>query len=350
MKKGIIKNFLLVSGVAVLTVGMLTGCGKKNDETKTYDKENIAVNTNQTVVENKKDLNKLIKDEIESKKFLSENGIKEAGIETFNYRVVENGENPIYIVSVEYLADGQPVHGKIFQVYYANEKVNFDVIEDHKYMSHKVEFASNMGILRLSAVYRESTRQGYYQLNNGKFYRITDDVEPTEYKFVELDATDIEYNKAASNKTNEKKSSNADTDNNKYKFENLKSKEYVGEVSTTDSNAENPSFATTTYDVSFSESGVCKIVGKVQYKAKNATITINEIEVTSEEAAAGTSYVKFNFKGESDGGAKYTGTGYIGYSNVTVKETIKLELNFNEDVFNGVNCSVNGGVKLELKN
>ncbi|MBR2743833.1 MAG: hypothetical protein IKE01_00855 [Clostridia bacterium] len=38
--KSIIKNILLVGGVTVLTVGMLTGCGKKNDGTKTYDKEN----------------------------------------------------------------------------------------------------------------------------------------------------------------------------------------------------------------------------------------------------------------------------------------------------------------------
>ena len=41
--KNLIKSILLVGGVAIATVALLAGCGKKKEETKTYDKENEVV-------------------------------------------------------------------------------------------------------------------------------------------------------------------------------------------------------------------------------------------------------------------------------------------------------------------
>lgn len=53
MKKNFIKKFVLVGGILVATVGLLTGCGKKKEETKTYDKENETVVSNKEIATNK---------------------------------------------------------------------------------------------------------------------------------------------------------------------------------------------------------------------------------------------------------------------------------------------------------
>ena len=41
--KNLIKGILLVGGVAIATVALLAGCGKKKEETKTYEKENEVI-------------------------------------------------------------------------------------------------------------------------------------------------------------------------------------------------------------------------------------------------------------------------------------------------------------------
>ncbi len=198
MKKGvkilIILLFLIIIGLVSYIVVDKLVLSKDNDDSKEKSSSSSEVKENER--ENK-NVGDIILAEINKKEFLAANGIKEESVDFINYCIVETKENPIYIVSVSYQAEGEAGHGNIFQAVYKDGKVIFDKIEDHKYLSDVIAYDSNKEILKLEATYHDRTRRNYYKLSNGKFEGIDLAVadESKAYDFKELKATNIETTK-----------------------------------------------------------------------------------------------------------------------------------------------------------
>ena len=202
MKKGvkilIILLFLIIIGLVSYIVVDKLVLSKDNDDSKEKSSSSSEVKENER--ENK-NVGDIILAEINKKEFLAANGIKEESVDFINYCIVETKENPIYIVSVSYQAEGEAGHGNIFQAVYKDGKVIFDKIEDHKYLSDVIAYDSNKEILKLEATYHDGTRRNYYKLSNGKFEGIDLAVadESKEYDFKELKATKLETTKKKNN-------------------------------------------------------------------------------------------------------------------------------------------------------
>lgn len=305
--KNLIKNVAILGGILAIATILLTGCGKKKDETKTYDKENeVVVTKNENVTESQST--------VYSKSDFVGEWFDEDATELF---INEDGT-----FSADHLTASSTVFG-IYEI--KDNTIEFTCKKNDstygKKWTGKISKSEN-GILTMNAnLYDESNVLKKKSTNK-----------------------DNENNTAVSNN-----SSQSNNSTSTYKFEKLKSKKYLGQVSTVDSNTENPSFATTTYTVTFSDSGVCEINAEVRYKANElVNITIKDIDVTLEDVAAGTTYIQFNYNGKTQSGYKLTGTGTISYSNVADDSDIGLEIKYNEDLFNGVNCSTDGRIRLGL--
>lgn len=204
MKKGV---KILIIFMLLIIVGLTTYIAVDKlvlSKDKVEKKENNVVETNEVVGQEEKNENvdEIILTEINKKEFLSNNGIKEEYVGTLEYCAIKTNDNPIYIVLVDYQVEGEAGHGNIFQATYKEGKVNFDKIEDHKYISDVIAYDSNKEILKLSAEYHGGVRTNYFKLSNGKFEEIDLTVADgsKEYDFKELKTTKIETTKRTTNK------------------------------------------------------------------------------------------------------------------------------------------------------
>ena len=168
MKKGvkvlIILLVMIIIGLVTYLVLDKTILSKDN---KKEDSKGSSVVTNE-----EKNVGEIIMAEINKKEFLVKNGIEEDDVDILEYCVIETQKSPIYIVLVDYVAEGEAEHGNIFQVIYKDEKVVFDKIEDHKYLSDTIAYDSNKEILKLSATYHGGTRTNYFTLKDGQFEEV----------------------------------------------------------------------------------------------------------------------------------------------------------------------------------
>lgn len=142
--------------------------------------------------------------------------------------------------------------------------------------------------------------------------------------------------------------STSDSNTNEFSpFGDLVSRKYMGEKALTDTNTTNPSFSNNIFTIEFTSDKNLKMTVETQYKVRDkVTINVDEINITNEDIAAGTTYISFDFNGTSNTGNKFTGNGTISYSNVADNTQIGLDIKFNEDVYNGVNISTNGFIRL----
>ena len=203
MKKGvkvlIILLVMIIIGLVTYLVLDKTILSKDN---KKEDSKGSSVVTNE-----EKNVGEIIMAEINKKEFLVKNGIEEDDVDILEYCVIETQKSPIYIVLVDYVAEGEAEHGNIFQVIYKDEKVVFDKIEDHKYLSDTIAYDSNKEILKLSATYHGGTRTNYFALKDGKFEEVDLAIVDgsKEYNFKELETTKLGTTKKSNN---EKQKSN----------------------------------------------------------------------------------------------------------------------------------------------
>lgn len=370
-KKNAIKKFGLVCGILVTTVSFLAGCGKKKEETKTYDKEN-----NEIVVENSEKANEAIIKALKDETWQSSNILPEyfsksdeyskelqAGSKIYYARMSDVDEMPVYVVNVIDCSAGAQY---INAITYKDGKV----VVSKKPATGEYSYTLVDVNKNIVAITNEPTgNTSVYKIENNEFVKVAScEIDLNTYKMSYRVGDEIvsqdrfkEYIKGCVNmtlelnnskisaSTNQQEATNSAKTENNVGTATTASKKYIGEIQTVDSNTQSPSFATTTYTVSVSDNAIEKIVAEVQYKAKDTvTITINNINVTSQDVAAGTSYVEFSFEGQTADGSKYTGTGTYSYSNVVDDSEIGLEMNYNEDIFNGVNISTGYRIRLGL--
>lgn len=380
MKKNGLKKFVLVGGILVVTLGLLTGCGKKKEETKTYDKENeVVANTT-----NSQNPNEAIKIALKDENWRKNNILPEYFSNNDEYskdlqkatkiyfaKMSDVDGNPVYLVNVtEGLAGGNyakavtykdgkvvvsknPATGE-YSFLKADTTKNIITITNDPTNQTAVYKIDNNEFVKFAYSklnYNDDTLYYYVNDENVSYGRFQDYIENCSELIIEL--TDENIDKYVTDEAKEKAEERAEEKTEEKTKTTITvgdtSKKYIGEIQTVDSNTQSPSFATTTYTVSVSDNAIEKIVAEVQYKAKDTvTITINNINVTSQDVAAGTSYVEFSFEGQTADGSKYTGTGTYSYSNVVDDSEIGLEMNYNEDIFNGVNISTGYRIRLGL--
>ena len=140
--------------------------------------------------------------------------------------------------------------------------------------------------------------------------------------------------------TNEEYKSNEERDNNTLI-------EYSGEIATIDSNVENPSFASSKYTAYVQNTGstvkkLNSIDVEVTYKVRELVkIHIDDITDEGGEGAAGTIMERFSFRGTTENGYVVTGKGELYYSSVVDSDRIYLSMEYDQDIFGGVNISTN---------
>jgi len=143
--------------------------------------------------------NAKIAEAFKSKKFIAENGIEEESIKNMKFVKLAKGASPVYIVVVKY---GDSVeNGKIFSVQYENGNVEFDVINEGKYLPD-LFIDTGSKIMKTELTMRGGTRNVFYDASNdalvkkGTFMKPASDeyVGEVKYTYNEKEVTESEYN------------------------------------------------------------------------------------------------------------------------------------------------------------
>ena len=361
--------------------------GKKEEETKTYDKENVEVVSNKNEENNYNKANEAILQALNDEKWQSDNILPEyfsrddneskllqRGSVIYYAKMSDVDGMPLYVVNV---IEGSAASQNVRAVTYKDGKVVVSKkTAEGEYSYTLVDTSKN-----IIAITNDPTSQtSVYKIEDNEFVKVANcqlkgndnimyyyigNEKVSSEKFEEYIQGCTEMTMKLSNSkignnlpTNDQTSTtntetkglnnNVEESNNNAKTYTNETK-YKGEVSTVDSNTENPNFATTEYTVSMSDDKINEILAQVTYKAKDtATITIDDIQIVREEAAAGTSYTEFKFSGNTQNGHKVTGTGTYSYSNVVSNGEIGLKMKYNEDIFNGVNISNESRATLKI--
>jgi len=146
--------------------------------------------TRQLAVNEQKDLDKIILDELKEKRFLAKNNID---IDSkIKYAKMDSNGNPIYIVHVEHEQDEDGNRSLYFFVSYNNGQVLFDKALEHKY-EYDLYYEPNTKTIKAELAYRGYIRTIYGKIkDDGEYEQLDEFIEPANEEKVQYILNDNE--------------------------------------------------------------------------------------------------------------------------------------------------------------
>ncbi|MBR0427580.1 MAG: hypothetical protein IJK18_05230 [Clostridia bacterium] len=197
-------SIVLLINAIIIVITITIGFIYKQNIEKNATNKNITNNTTvestaqkdeeiqQLAVNEQKDIDKIILDELKEKRILAKNNID---IDSkVKYAKMNSNGNPIYIVHVEYEQDEDGNCSTYFFVSYNNGQVLFSKALEHKY-EYDLYYEQNTMTIKAELAYKEKIRTIFGKIEAGEFIQLDEFIEPANEENLKYILNDKEVSK-----------------------------------------------------------------------------------------------------------------------------------------------------------